>query len=110
MDAQRFLELLDERHHALEAEVSAGAQGARPVDLDQSSVGRLSRMDALQGQAMSVEAQRRRKLALVRLAAARKRFEGGDWGMCLDCGEAIAEGRLEHDPAVTLCIECARRD
>ncbi len=86
---------------------ATGDAASRIVTLDQSSVGRLSRMDALQGQAMSQERGRRRALELQRIAAALGRLDSGDFGYCLRCDEAIALPRLELDPAATLCIECA---
>ncbi|VAW80658.1 hypothetical protein MNBD_GAMMA13-339 [hydrothermal vent metagenome] len=85
-------------------------EASQTVALDQSSVGRLSRMDALQGQAMSQERGRRRVLALQRIAAALLRIEAGDYGYCLRCDEAIALPRLEFDPATPLCIRCASQD
>lgn len=80
---------------------------ARPVELDQTAVGRLSRMDALQGQAMSAAVRRRRETTLRRIAAALERLEEGEFGYCLKCGEAIAVARLEIDPVATLCTACA---
>ena len=80
-----------------------------PVELDQTRVGRLSRMDAIQVQAMAQEAQRRRRIELQRLDAALDRLAKDEFGECLSCGELIASRRLELDPAATLCIECARR-
>ncbi len=70
-------------------------------------MGRLSRMDALQGQAMSQETQRRRVQELHHIAAALQRIERNEFGECAHCGEMIAEGRLSINPAVTLCIVCA---
>lgn len=78
------------------------------VELDQQSVGRLSRMDALQGQAMAQASERQRRLDLQKIEAALKRLEDGDYGYCLDCGDEIAEKRLEIDPAAALCVTCAR--
>jgi DnaK suppressor protein len=46
----------------------SSAEARQPVELDQTRVGRLSRMDALQSQAMSVETDRRRKVELQRIA------------------------------------------
>lgn len=80
---------------------------AKTVELDQTSVGRLSRMDALQGQAMSVELQRRRQLELQQIKSALTRIETGDYGYCINCDEAIVPGRLELDPAASLCVACA---
>jgi DnaK suppressor protein len=79
------------------------------VELDQSSVGRLSRMDALQSQAMAQENKRRREVQLVRIQAALERLETGDYGYCASCGEEISPRRLEVDPANPFCIACASK-
>ncbi|MDH3767677.1 MAG: TraR/DksA family transcriptional regulator [Gammaproteobacteria bacterium] len=86
-----------------------GDEAAATVELDQSRVGRLSRMDAMQAQAMSVESRSRRQLKLRQIEAALQRMAGEDYGECLSCGEEIASARIEYDPAVTLCIECASK-
>jgi len=78
-----------------------------PVALDQQSVGRLSRMDALQMQAMAEESERRRAFDLTRIDAALRRLDDGDYGYCVECGEEIAVKRLEIDPAASHCISCA---
>ena len=77
------------------------------VALDQTKVGRLSRMDALQGQAISQEARRRREATMLKARQALKRLESGDYGDCGECGEWINPQRLEMDPAAALCISCA---
>ena len=78
-----------------------------PVALDQQSVGRLSRMDAMQQQSMELATEERRQQRLAALAAALRRVKSGDYGFCLKCDDKIAAGRLAVDPAVTLCIDCA---
>ncbi len=88
--------------------VDSSAEARQTVELDQSRVGRLSRMDALQSQAMSVETDRRRKVELQQIAAALGRIEDGDYGTCLGCGEAIAPQRLALNPTAPVCIECAQ--
>ncbi len=80
---------------------------AKTVELDQTRVGRLSRMDALQGQAMSLELRRRRQAELQSISKALRRMDDGEYGFCESCGLAIAVKRLEFDPAVELCIDCA---
>jgi len=109
IDLDRFKALLLRRRDDLLSVAETGEEAAQTIELDQARVGRLSRMDALQGQAMSLEAKRRRELALQRIAAALHRIEGGDYGYCLDCGEAISLRRLEVDPAAPLCIQCASK-
>ena len=102
---QRLLQLQQE----LAALQQTGAEAARVVELDQTSVGRLSRMDALQGQAMSQEQGRRRAVEQQKIAAALRRLAAGEYGYCMSCDEPIAVPRLELNPAVTLCIDCANR-
>ena len=78
-----------------------------PVQLDQQSVGRLSRMDAMQQQAMNIANDTRRQQRHQALMAALKRIETDDYGYCHNCDDAIGAGRLGIDPAVTLCVDCA---
>ena len=86
------------------------AESRQPVELDQSRVGRLSRMDALQGQAMALEIARRRANEVRRIDAALARIDEGAYGYCVTCGEDIAAKRLDLDPAAAVCIDCARGD
>ena len=87
----------------------AATKGARAVvELDQQAVGRLSRMDALQNQAMAEAQSRRRQAERQRIEAALKRLDDGEYGYCLDCGEEIAPDRLALDPALALCADCMR--
>ncbi len=95
------------RRAELEALAAASSEARATVDLDQSRLGRLSRMDALQGQAMAQEVERRRQGELARIDAALARMKKGEYGYCLKCGEDIATARLALDPSATLCIDCA---
>jgi DnaK suppressor protein len=103
----QFRQRLLHSQRELRSLLETGEDAARVVELDQTSVGRLSRMDALQGQAMSQERARRRQRELQRIAAALRRLETGEYGDCRDCGEPINVRRLEMDPAAILCIRCA---
>lgn len=85
------------------------AESSAPVQLDQQSVGRLSRMDAMQGQAMAEAAARRRAAQVARLRRALARMDDGEYGSCVDCGERIPNGRLDVDPTNHLCVGCAGR-
>jgi DnaK suppressor protein len=94
----------------LQALQTQAEAGCNTVVLDQSCVGRLSRMDAMQSQAMNQEAQRRRKVEIGRLEVALKNLAEGDYGYCEACGEEIAYGRLMLDPAALFCIACAQKN
>ncbi len=78
------------------------------VMLDQQSVGRLNRMDAMQRQQMAKETYRRRSLERARIIAALQRLEEGEYGWCADCGSEISLRRLDVDPTAHLCIDCAK--
>ena len=99
---------LKARLAALDAEDAAGAQGQQTVELDQQAVGRLSRMDALQNQAMAQATARRRIAERQRIMAALARVEAGEYGYCTTCGDAIMPARLTADPAIPRCAPCMR--
>jgi DnaK suppressor protein len=82
---------------------------ARTVKLDQNSVGRLSRMDALQGQALAKAGVNRQQLTGQRIDVALNQIDAGDYGRCLDCDDPIASARLEIDPIAQYCIDCASK-
>ena len=109
IDFAYFKSLLEQKREEINEIISTGDDAARPVELDQTRVGRLSRMDAMQAQAMSLEAKRRRDIELIRIKSALERIEEGSYGECLECFEPISVARLEHYPSVTLCIQCAER-
>ncbi|MGV6801769.1 MAG: TraR/DksA family transcriptional regulator [bacterium] len=90
----------------LERQSDDSAQARATVELDQQSVGRLSRQDALQQQAMANAQHQLRHRQVLRIDAALLRLEQGNYGLCLNCGEDIAPKRLAIDPAVELCIDC----
>ena len=100
-----------ERLHSLRAELmaaaAAGAGSSEIVELDQARLGRLSRMDALQAQAMSQASDQRREMMLRKITAAIGRIENDSFGACQTCDEAISRKRLEFDPTALLCIDCA---
>jgi len=105
--AARLRPRLEEELRELAALLEQSSAEAAPVTLDQQSVGRIARMDAMQMQAMAQENERRRKLRRARLIAALARIDNGDFGYCLDCGEPIGEGRLSVDPTFPTCVACA---
>ena len=107
LDILFFKERLYERLIELNEFAETGDAAAMPVELDQTRVGRLSRMDAMQAQAMSLEAKRRREVELQRINSALERIKNNDYGKCLACNEPIAIARLEFDPSTSLCIICA---
>ncbi len=104
---QEFRNALIENRKILTVAIERETESSKTVELDQSKVGRLSRMDALQGQAMTQETKSRHEEGLRRISSALSRIESGDYGYCLECDELISVARLEVDPSALLCIKCA---
>jgi len=100
---RKLIEMRDE----LERIAATGDASAAVVELDQARVGRLSRMDAMQVQAMAQASGQRREAMLREIATALKRIDDGSFGICQGCEEPINPKRLEVDPTVRLCIDCA---
>ena len=98
--------LLDRREELVHV-MESRAETKTDSELDQQRIGRLSRMDAIQQQAMEEETGRRRDQEVSRIAAALQRIEEDEFGYCSVCEEPIAPKRLENDPATPLCITCA---
>jgi len=92
---------------ALEAAEAETVEARLPVELDQTTMGRLSRMDAMQMQEMAQAQSRRRRQAAQRVRTALARIEADEYGECLKCGEEIELRRLQLDPATPLCLACA---
>ena len=102
-----FTERLLEQQAELLGVADLVNESASAVALDQSSVGRLSRMDAMQQQAMALAGQERQDDVLLRIKAALIRIDEGEYGDCVECLSPIPFARLEIDPAVECCVNCA---
>lgn len=107
IDLAAFHERLLERQREIRALADLGSEGAKPVELDQQAVGRVSRIDAMQLQAMALATQERRRADIARIEQALARLRSGDYGYCVKCDEAIERKRLEFDPATPMCFACA---
>ena len=104
---ERFRPRLERMLGDLTAQRDATAEDRATVTLDQQSVGRLSRMDAMQAQQMALAADRQRQAQIARIRRALSQMDAGEFGYCVECGNEIPEGRLNADPSVQYCIACA---
>ena len=107
LDLAAIRRALEQERGGLQEISAARAVERRPLALDQQSVGRLSRMDALQVQAMAQATEARRQLRLQQIAAALGRLDDGEYGYCTGCGEEIPAKRLAIDPTLARCVDCA---
>jgi DnaK suppressor protein len=107
-EAETLREQLTELIAELENTLQASAETAAPVVLDQSSVGRLSRMDAMQQQAMAKAMRQKAQLRLTQCKSALSAFDRDEYGLCRKCEEPIGYRRLSAKPEAPFCLECQR--
>ncbi len=98
---------LEALREALEQELSSLTEASRPVELS-PSIGRLTRMDALQQQQMSLAHRDRIRNRLQAISGALARLDVGSFGECLACGGDIEIRRLEARPEAFLCLDCQK--
>ncbi|MDB9840153.1 TraR/DksA family transcriptional regulator [Planktomarina temperata] len=110
MDIQlaKYKEPIEQQLEELTAEDVLGQSAQKTVELNQQSVGRLSRMDALQSQAMAQEQQRRRDALKQALQAALRRLSEDEFSYFMECGGEIEEVRLLANPTVLKCMACIK--
>ena len=109
MDVDRlayFRKRLEELEREIREDMDANPEDSGVVELD-SSIGRLSRMDALQNQQMALELKRRQENQLLRIENAFKRLAKGQYGLCGKCKKPIEKNRLEVFPYTVTCVRCA---
>lgn len=102
-----YLTLLESRLIELQSQDETNADSRDTVILDQTSVGRLSRMDAMQQQAMAKATRQNRTAEIQAIKNALLRLEEDEYGYCEDCGEDIPTKRLELNPTAIRCVGCA---
>ena len=105
----KYKKLIELQLEELTADNALGQSAQKTVELDQQSIGRLSRMEALQSQALAQAQQRRRDVLNGSLQAALQRLKEGEFGYCMECGDKIVDARLLANPAVLKFITCLKR-
>ncbi len=105
-DLEELCQDLETELLSLERSMKVTDIGLKPVELDQTAVGRLSRMDELQNQALTRNLREREDVKLGGLQQALQRIEDGTYGRCTECGEGIPLARLHVFPETATCVEC----
>ncbi|MFW6192692.1 MAG: TraR/DksA family transcriptional regulator [Gemmatimonadota bacterium] len=103
-------ELREELVHELrelERSMEVTDEGLKPVELDPGAVGRLSRIDELQNQALTRNLREREQIKLNALLRALGRLEAGEYGLCTECGGPISFERLQVFPETPTCMGCS---
>jgi DnaK suppressor protein len=98
---------LDRVLQKLERSMRATEEALRPVALDQTAVGRLSRIDLLQNQGLTRNLQEREQAKLDQVMAAFQRMEDKSYGLCVQCDAPIPFERLQVFPETPTCTACS---
>ena len=86
--------------------MAVSEEALKPVELDQTAVGRLSRMDSLQNQGMTRNLHAREQAKLAKIGAALDRLSADTYGSCTLCGADLPYGRLLVFPEAESCSAC----
>ena len=103
---KKYREQLEESLFEIEQYLEKTEESAEAVSPDKS-LGRLSRMEAMQDQQLMLEARRRKKMQKVAVQSALQRIENGQFGTCIFCGNLIPEERLDVAPESSSCVDCS---
>jgi len=107
-EKKEIKKIIDDQIESVRDEIEELKELTKPVKLD-ASVGRLSRMDAINNKAINDKQLREKKSTLQKLERAQERYKEGKLGICLKCGNEIPYGRLKFMPYTTRCVKCAGR-
>lgn len=105
-DRDELADKLKQRRVTTLEAIASFQDSTRPVELDQTTQGRLSRMDAISQQQMALASKTHLTIELTRIEAALARVESGKFGLCGRCKLDIPIERLRADPSIPFCMEC----
>ena len=90
-----------------EKKVKGMEESSKPIS-PENSIGRVSRMDAINNKGVSDAALRNAKRQLNSLQLALTKVASPNFGNCSNCKKTIQPARLMFMPQSTLCVRCAR--
>ena len=97
---------LKELEMSLQEQFVMSSASSKTVSLDQTMIGRLSRVDSLQQQNMAIFSKRRAAIRLEKVKAAIQLIALSEYGFCQKCGLDIGYARLETQPETSMCFSC----
>jgi DnaK suppressor protein len=100
--AKRF----DEEIALLTVQLEELVEFTKPI-APENSIGRISRMDAINNKSINDDALIKVKQRLKRLDRQRDKINDKSFGQCIKCGSDIVFGRLMYIPETTVCVDCA---
>lgn len=108
MDAKEkelLISIIESKIESINSDILELQELIKPIPLD-ASIGRISRMDAINNKTINESSLREKKKILQRLEKALENSDTKDFGLCTKCGNEIPFGRLEYMPHTTRCVSC----
>lgn len=91
-----------------EEEIESFKDMVKPIS-PENSLGRISRMDAINNKGVAEAAMRNKQKKLTQMKIALDKIDDDDFGKCSNCTHPIKPARLIYMPESTLCVGCASR-
>lgn len=104
-EKKKLKKIIDERIESTKEDIAELQELVKPIPLD-ASIGRISRMDAINNKTINESSLREKKQELKKLKRAKENAESERFGICTKCGDEIPFGRLEYMPHTTRCVNC----
>jgi DnaK suppressor protein len=90
----------------LKEQITLGGESSKTVILDQTMIGRVSRIDAIQQQKIAQAGFERDKRHFHQLKKALQNINSEDFGYCMECDQDISFSRLMVKPESSFCVSC----
>ena len=87
--------------------ISALEEVTQPIS-PENSIGRVSRMDAINNKSVAEAALRIARKQYTSLEIALTKIDSAEFGICMYCKKGIQPKRLMFMPESTKCVRCAR--
>jgi DnaK suppressor protein len=104
-EKKKLIKIITSRIVETTEEIGELKELVKPIPLD-ASIGRISRMDAINNKTINESSFREKKQELKKLERALENSESDNFGICTKCGDEIPFGRLEYMPHTTRCVKC----
>ena len=107
MDKNKIKNIIEEKIKDLTLEIDVLRQIAKPIE-PENSIGRISRMDAINNKSINDRMLRNSLQKLKNLKTGLKRLENVDFGICIKCKREININRLLLIPETLKCVNCSQ--
>ena len=104
-EKKKLIKIITSRIEEAKEEIEELKELVKPIPLD-ASIGRVSRMDAINNKTINESSLREKTQQLKKLERALENSESDSFGICTKCGNEIPFGRLEYMPHTTRCVNC----